>query len=300
MNIGIIGGGAIGLLFATYLGRHHDVTVYCRSKDQAERLNEQNASLLKDNVKQPVKLHGSSDKHYHNHQIFIVAVKQYHLPQMMDALHQIPTHIPLLFLQNGIGHIPYIETLPHQSIWLGTVEHGALKLDATTVKHTGAGITKVAVFKGNKELLHSHIHDLEQAQFPFSIFEDYKEIIYQKLVINASINPLTAILKVKNGQLISNPFYFELLKKVCQEVCLVLSFSDVSHTFNQVIKICENTKDNTSSMLKDIQLQQRTEIDAIVGALIQKGMEKNKETPILNFLYHAVKGLEKEVGVSVE
>ncbi|CAM5275748.1 hypothetical protein BSAF29S_05212 [Bacillus safensis subsp. safensis] len=35
MNIGIIGGGAIGLLCASYLSQHHDITVLTRRKEQA-------------------------------------------------------------------------------------------------------------------------------------------------------------------------------------------------------------------------------------------------------------------------
>ncbi|MDG3043859.1 2-dehydropantoate 2-reductase N-terminal domain-containing protein [Bacillus sp. B6(2022)] len=38
MKIGIIGGGAIGLLCASYLSEHHDITLFTRRKQQAEEI----------------------------------------------------------------------------------------------------------------------------------------------------------------------------------------------------------------------------------------------------------------------
>lgn len=38
LKIGIIGGGAIGLLCASYLSEHHDITLFTRRKQQAEEI----------------------------------------------------------------------------------------------------------------------------------------------------------------------------------------------------------------------------------------------------------------------
>ena len=57
--------------------------------------------------------------------------------------------------------------------------------------------------------------------------EDYENMLLKKLVVNAVINPLTAILGIKNGELIENPHYFELVKMIFCEIeqCLQLQNS---------------------------------------------------------------------------
>ena len=46
---------------------------------------------------------------------------------------------------------------------------------------------------------------LAKARFEVEIVPDPEALIWGKLVINASINPLTALLRVPNGELVSNP-----------------------------------------------------------------------------------------------
>jgi len=40
MRIGIIGGGAIGLLFACYLSKSNQVTLYCRTNEQVRLISQ--------------------------------------------------------------------------------------------------------------------------------------------------------------------------------------------------------------------------------------------------------------------
>ena len=56
MRIGIIGGGAIGLLFANYLSEKHDVTIYTRTQEQAELLNRDGLNFIVDGQVQTKKV----------------------------------------------------------------------------------------------------------------------------------------------------------------------------------------------------------------------------------------------------
>lgn len=300
MKIGIVGGGAIGLLFAAYLGKNHEVTIYCRTKNQADSINLHHITLLKNEISEQIRVTSVSSSQYLYEDLFIFTVKQYHLPEMISFIQQSPENIPLLFVQNGMGHLSYLESLPHKNIWVGTVEHGAMKLNDYTVKHTGIGEIKLAVFRGKEETLQKFLPHLQTDYFPFIIHPNYQEMLYQKLAINVSINPLTTVLKAKNGELIENPYYFKLLKSVMNEICNVLEFSNRDEIIEQVMKVCNNTGENVSSMLKDVQENRKTEIDAIVGYLLHVANQKRKDTPVLQFLYHAVKGMEKSGGNNVD
>lgn len=101
----------------------------------------------------------------------------------------------------------------------------------------------------------------------------------QKLVVNAIINPLTAIFRCKNGQLLESPASLELMKLLLSETGPIVrallpspsdQFSD-DNLLDLVRTVAHKTGANTSSMLQDVQAGRRTEIDYINGYVVAQG-----------------------------
>jgi 2-dehydropantoate 2-reductase len=294
MDIGIIGGGSIGLLFAAYLiEKGNVVTLYTRSENQASILNQHgitkefNANHTYSNVSAACYLKG-----IRTHELIIIAVKQYHLSNLLETLHAIPRTIPLLFLQNGMSHIKLLAGLDHEQILVGVVEHGALKKNETMIFHSGVGTTKIGIYKGNKALINSFIEAGSSTNFPIQEEEDWYDMLLSKLVVNAMINPLTALLRVENGQLIQNPHFFGLFTRLYEEIVTVLKPEDPNVWWEAVKMVCENTAKNRSSMLRDVEQSKPTEIDGILGFLRDLHHEQKCEIPFIHFLYQGIKGLE--------
>ena len=59
--------------------------------------------------------------------------------------------------------------------------------------------------------------------------------------------------------------------------------------------VCEQTAQNKSSMLRDLEEKSPTEIEAIFGYIVEKAIEKEIHTPIIELFYWAVKGKEFRV-----
>ncbi|KON68389.1 hypothetical protein AKG34_05910 [Peribacillus butanolivorans] len=294
MRIGIIGGGAIGLLFASRLSGNHSVTLYTRTTEQASIINrdglcfiENGESRLLTGIVSKAMEEGTSSE-----DLIIITVKQYHLSQILPVIERI--QVPLLFLQNGYGHISYLKQLQSPVIYVGVVEHGALKHDQNTVEHTGLGITRVASFKGSLDQL--SLLDEKINRFPFSKSENYHSMLIDKLVVNAVINPLTAILSVENGKLISNPFYYQLFQALFEEISAILELPNKMGSFEHVKSVCFATAENRSSMLKDIDNGRKTEIDAILGYILSEAKGKEKSDCVTASLYKMVKGKESQGG----
>lgn len=292
MRIGIIGGGAIGLLFASYLSKFFDVTIYTKTQQQARDLNESGLVLLKQNHTEviPVKA-GQISEWNAREELTVVAVKQYQLEAVITELRKAPILDSLLFLQNGMGHLKFIENLPARNLYIGSVEHGALKENSTTVHHTGVGVANVAVFKGDKtqleKLLSVRIED-----FKFALKPDYYEMLVNKLVVNAVINPLTAVLEVKNGALLTNPYFSKISGQVFNEIAAILQLKNPEEHLRRVMRVCGQTAENRSSMLKDIESGRKTEIDAIIGFLLEEAGKMQRDTTILSLIYQFIKGKE--------
>lgn len=148
MKIGIVGAGSIGLLFAAYLSQRFKVTIFPRREEQAKLINNKGITvqLRQNNINQNVSATVKREE-MNSQDLMIIAVKQYQLEDLLPTIQQIETKIPLLFLQNGMMHLTLINKLKHQSIFVGSIEHGALKLNETMVIHNGVGITNIASYK---------------------------------------------------------------------------------------------------------------------------------------------------------
>ncbi|MFK4998054.1 2-dehydropantoate 2-reductase [Bacillus sp. N9] len=228
-------------------------------------------------------------------ELIIIAVKQYDLEGLLPILRTIPIHIPLLFIQNGMGHLTYLSTLNNETILLGTVEHGALKMNDHSVYHSGFGKTNIAYFRGDKQILPTTI--MQNGSFPFNLHHDFEEMLERKLIVNAMINPLTALFRVKNGMLLTNPSYLALLHTLYEEVISCFPKMKGKMTIKEVERICQSTSDNKSSMFKDIEEGRQTEVDAILGYVLKRGMEMGIKLPMVAFLYESIKGMEYERGL---
>lgn len=285
MKIGIIGGGSVGLLIASYLSRTHNVTIYVRRQQQKEKINKEGLYIAGSDTGYLTKaLFLHEMKH---EELIIVCVKQPQLEDVLQILRQQHHFIPLIFLQNGMAHLKQIKPLNHP-LFLGVVEHGALKEDDNCVRHTGKGRISIAAYQAKEEILDHIIRQLNSNTFPIEKSSNHEQLLTEKLMINAVINPLTAIVQAKNGSLITNSFVNVLAKQLCQEVADVLQL-DPEEQWTRIYKIACNTSNNMSSMLSDVMNHRQTEIEAILGYLLTRS---NKELPYTSFAYHAVKALE--------
>ena len=83
---------------------------------------------------------------------------------------------------------------------------------------------------------------------------------WMKLAVNSTINPLTAVLGVKNGDLIGSPDIQDISTKLAQEFMAVVKarngfsfpLDNVDEVLKVVFDVANKTKLNTSSMLSDL------------------------------------------------
>ncbi|MFB4167601.1 2-dehydropantoate 2-reductase [Virgibacillus sp. JSM 102003] len=290
MDIGIIGGGSTGLLLGSYLAKEHNVTIYVKREQQKRVLNKNGISTPELNESISVKSFLISEMRGEDY--LIVCVKQHHVSQVVPFINLKNKEATVIFLQNGMGHIPLLQEMS-QPVLVGVVEHGALRINDHIVEHTGRGVIKLASFSGNQDKLESVAYDLDQQQFSFKGFSDWKDLLKEKLIINAVINPITALFHIKNGDIFKNLYIQSIACELCREAAVVLEL-DYEQQWERVQEVAEKTGNNISSMLKDLQENRKTEIEAICGYLIKKS---NHSIPYTTFLYTSIKGLEEQKGI---
>ncbi|TWT04727.1 2-dehydropantoate 2-reductase [Planomicrobium sp. CPCC 101079] len=284
MKFAIIGAGAVGLLTACFLKEAgNEVQLVTRRAEQAKLINEQ--GVLKGAVHYEI----TADRDWKSispEAFIIVAVKYDGLKTVLSLLQNQALTNPVIFLQNGMLHLKAIEKLPQPNIAAASVEHGVVKLSDNKIRHTGHGVYKFALLKGEESVFRPlAVMPGVQAEW----HNNADQLLFRKVLLNTLINPLTALMALKNGELLSNPYAFNLLESLYGE--LAGSFPEMESLlpFEEVAALCNSTAENTSSMLADKLAGRKMELDTILLYTLNRS---KKELPILRSLYQLLKSTE--------
>jgi len=317
MKIVIIGPGAMGCLFAGLLTESgHEVWLLDKYPQRAKKLSQMGLHIEGIGGHRVVELKATSNpddittprKNRDRPDLVFVWVKAYDTLEAAKIVHPIlAEHTQVISLQNGLGNLEAIaQVVNPEKIIGGITSHGATLIDTGHIKHAGKGDTIIGRRRTERsEVMNKQIDDnllkianlLSEANIETKVSSDVEGTIWSKLIINAAINPLTAITRLKNGQLLESGETRRLLDLVAEESAKIVELAGVSLAYpdikSKVYDVCEATAENTSSMLQDILRGKRTEIDAINGAIVEKAKELNIGAPVNEMLACLVKTLEK-------
>ncbi|NEU29478.1 2-dehydropantoate 2-reductase [bacterium LRH843] len=298
MRVVVIGAGSIGMLTAFYLSKSgHETIVWTRRTEQAAFINEQGLKLVEQNGEiqattvfaKPIS--AVTDKE--DIDVAIIAVKSHQVEQVLREINHVSLR-SVLFVQNGMGHLNLFPMLSIPEISVAVVEHGAIQMNDFTVRHTGVGRLRWSLVKESKDYIRTMFAQMGNPLFPVSFEENWLNMLQNKLVLNACINPLTAMLHVKNGELLESEHYLQMMRIVFDEIVNILQLENGEEKWGHVCEVCKKTAQNHSSMLVDIEQNRQTEIDSILGYLIKEANEKKFQAEVLKLLYHGIKSKENK------
>ncbi|MGB1238941.1 MAG: ketopantoate reductase family protein [Pseudomonadales bacterium] len=187
----------------------------------------------------------------------------------------------IIVLQNGMGqHDDILKHFPSCRIFAATTTEGALLEGPLQVKHTGAGEGFIGPLNAPQAALNRLPIDVLQ----LSATEVIAQLLWRKLVINAAINPLTALQRCYNGELLSNLSYREKLAQLCEEITALIEALAIDilerPLFEQAAEVAQKTATNISSMHQDLRQHRHTEIDYINGYLIKQAKSLDLPCPL--------------------
>jgi 2-dehydropantoate 2-reductase len=203
-----------------------------------------------------------------------------------------------LTLQNGLGNEEVIcQKIDRKKVMLGVTGHGATYLGPGHIRHAGWGKTFIG------ELDH-RITDralrmtqmLCDARIETEVSSNIHDQVWGKLLVNVGINALTALTGFKNGQLLDYPESARLMERLVSEAAEVARGKGVhleEDPIEKVRKAIEATKENRSSMGQDFDHRQKTEIDAINGAVAREAQPLGIPVPFNQAVADLVKAIEK-------
>jgi 2-dehydropantoate 2-reductase len=133
---------------------------------------------------------------------------------------------------------------------------------------------------------------LTAAGLSTTVVRDIEERVWEKAIINAAINPLTALWRVPNGQLLNTPEQREVAGRLAHEAHAVAIAKGMHLVFDDpmaaVAAICNVSATNRSSMLQDVERGRPTEIDSINGVIVNEGRRLGVATPYSEMVWKLV------------
>ncbi len=193
----------------------------------------------------------------------------------------------VLSLQNGLGNLEAIE----QAVGPGRTLLGVLALGAHVprpglVVQAGDGPIRLGAPPGGPEhRLQEAAALLRRADFQVEVVSDILAAVWRKLAVNLVVNPLTALLGVRNGALLElESLLRPLLERILDEILATAEAEGVQldrdETWAEIRSVIQTTAENRSSMLQDVTAGRPTESPGLGLALAERARRAGLAAPV--------------------
>lgn len=224
--------------------------------------------------------------------VTIVAVKAYQTESAARALPELMSRGGLaLTLQNGLGNLESLaRTAGPRRLLAGVGLLGVTARGEGRIIYAGRGVIYIGVPAASQVSgaeLAAVVDLFRGAGLECQPREDIEAVLWEKLVINVGINPLTALLRVPNGALLQVPGAWDLAVAAAQEAQAVARAAGLSLSNDPAARlrqVCTDTAANRSSMLQDILAGRPTEIEALNAQVAARGRALGLATPVNDLL----------------
>ena len=323
MKIDLIGAGSLGLLLAGKLAfAGNEVRLWCRGNDQVRELKEKGLTVNEEGEREALLLFKEQfeawpgqafpDEYLQRPSDWIIlTVKQKVLhTELAELLAPLRKDEPrIICFQNGSGHMEMLQKLlPKAHLYVAVTTEAAKRVSCREVIHTGKGETWVGLWPKNQansieeqeetEGI-SLIKHLNEAGILSLLSNEVESKIYRKLLINAVINPLTAIWRIPNGELLSSQARINVMRELYEEAITIYEAAGIkwdANAWENIITVCQATAGNISSMLADVLAGRATEVRWINGNILDLAERSGIEAPAHRWVCNVVEGMNVEKG----
>jgi 2-dehydropantoate 2-reductase len=297
-KVAILGAGAMGSLYGYALAKDNDVTIVDVRADVVDTIVTR--GLVVDEreprgvvaTRDPARAFGCA--------FMFVFVKA---PDTLGAIRpfagQLNPATPIVSLQNGLGNEEAIKTAlgGNVPLVLGVTTEGAVAIGHGHSSRVGTGTTVLGSGGASSVTLQSVARLLEGGGLLASVAYDIRPHLWGKLLVNAAINPVVALLDRRNAAVVEDPDVAELAKGIAAEVAAVARALRISlptaDPWAYVRETVAATADVRNSMTLDLEAKRRTEVEQINGAVVAAGRRAGIPTPLNEAVLRLVKAKQR-------
>lgn len=277
----VLGAGAIGTLFAAELTRAGtDVRLLVRDARDVELLARRGGICVeRDGLRETIAVTALTPQQLAAPigTLLLCTKAQQATAAIATVADRLTPHSDIVLLQNGMGVRETLLATYPRLIWLqGLITEGAFLRDRFDVVHASRGDTVIGGFDAvSQQRAEQFAASWPTSVLPLYAVTDIRRRQWLKLAINSVINPLTALHRCRNGELLNLPDIATTVATLCDEVVAVAATDgetfDSAALQHGVFAVMRSTAANRSSMYQDIEQGRGSEIDYINGYIVQRG-----------------------------
>jgi 2-dehydropantoate 2-reductase len=289
-KIFVLGAGAIGSVYGALLSERNDVTLIGR-RAHVEAVKKNGLTLTGEiNHKFSVKAE-TEIREIPPDALVILTTKAYDVAAAVATVKPLlRKDTVLLALQNGLGIKALVERAS------GSKAHVVRGLVTLAAEFFEPG--KISFWQGETLLEATSPSEriaklFNESGLKTRITKEIRRELWKKLLVNCVVNPLTALLRVRNNEILDDSLK-EIRHQLIRE-CMAVGKAE-GIRFEPDLEVCIERKiasyTNYSSMCQDIMKGKKTEIDFLNAKIVELGRKHGIPTPVNETLVSLIKFLE--------
>lgn len=300
MKIAVLGSGAMGGLYSSYLSRSNEVTVIDVNQALVDKVNAEGLEVIEPD--------GSSNV-FHPHAVLstegmepvdlvIVFVKaMFSEGALQNNKGIIGPDTYLMTLQNGSGHEDTLgKFVPQDHIIIGTTQHNASVAGPGITRHGGSGMTHLGCVTGSASRLQPFADAFTACGLDADVSDGVQKMIWNKMFTNVSASALTGALQVPLGYISSNEAAWDLCCRLIREAVDVAAALGMDFDYEEKVAevkgVCDRSPEGLTSIYADLRNGRRSEVDTISGSVVRAGQKVGVPTPSHSFLVGLIHAME--------
>ncbi|MDQ2664155.1 MAG: 2-dehydropantoate 2-reductase [Candidatus Eremiobacteraeota bacterium] len=296
-RVGIIGAGAMGTLYGFHLAQTCEVTILDSNPAVLDEI-ERSGLSVNDAPARRVRVAREARELFGSTILFLFVKAVDTLRALRPFAGQLNPSTPIVSLQNGVGNEDAIKTALGGAVpvVLGITTESSLTVGNGRAHSSEEGTTIIGSGGAAPATSRTVADLLTTSGMRASVVYDIRPHLWGKLVANAAINAVSALLDCTAGAIQKDPNAARLVDALAEEAASVaaalrinLPFSNPLGYVSEVIAVGADAK---SSMAFDLESGHPSEIDHINGAVVAAGRRCGVVTPYNDAIVRLIKAKE--------
>lgn len=300
MKIAVLGAGAMGSIYGGRLSTNNEVCLIDKNAALIEKIARDGLIIHENGIESLYRPEARTESSGMGPvDLVILFVKALYSE---DALREnkaiIGSETAVLTLQNGAGHEDLISAhVSPDRIVIGTTEDNGAVLELGVVRRGGTGRTNIGMASGTNEALLERLKTcFDEAGFDTRIYDNIRQLIWDKLFTNVSLSALTGVLQVPIGFIASDAAAWELTQALIKEAvgvaqALGLQFDEAA-VIDKVRQTSLASPEGKTSICADLEAGRLTEVHTISGAVVRAGEKTGADVRLHRFMVGLIRALE--------
>lgn len=288
----------MGTLFGYHLAERCEVTMLDSNRATLDAIEAFGGLSVNDAPPRRVRVGHRSRDLYGSNIVFLFVKAVDTLRALRPFAGELSPSTPIVSLQNGVGNEDAIKTALGGAVpvVLGITTESSLTVAPGRARSSEEGNTIIGSGGASPATSRSVAELLTSSGMRASVVYDIRPHLWGKLVANAAINAVSALLDCDAGDILKDPNAARLAEALAEEAASVAAALKINLPFanpwQYVTEVIAVGADSKSSMAFDLESGHQSEIDHINGAVCAAGRRTGVATPYNDAMVRLIKARE--------